>query len=373
MPIALPKTARLKVARSSSRHANRDLADLARADDIFSDLLADDPGNSEALIGLGSISLSRHDFSAGLELGQDALAAAPRSSRAQGIVVDALMELGRYEEAANAIEQMLRLRPDLASYSRLSYFHETHGRLEPAIDAMERAVIAAGPFAENTEFTRVHLADLWLLAGDTERAAQLYRTTLRNLPDFTPASHGLARVAVARGNLDTARTHLLQAIALFPLPELLLPLGELQERAGDDQLAQATYASALALEAFHREATGVPEPFGAILEADHGDPATALVLAREAYRLAPSIAAADALAWGLYHDERLEEAMHMVEKALSTGSTSPGLLYRAGVVAAASGDTARAKELLERSALGVAAATPLLAQRIDRALADLVR
>ena len=147
--------------------------------------VAAEPGGATVndLIDRGAAALTRHDFALGLDLGQEARALAPASSQPLGIIVDALIELGRYDEAGEALQSMLRTRPDLASYARLSYFHELHGRLDLAIDAMERALVAGGTTVADTEFARLHLADLWLLAGDPERAGELYATTLRLQPD----------------------------------------------------------------------------------------------------------------------------------------------------------------------------------------------
>ena len=45
------------------------------------------------------------------------------------MVVDANNELGRYPQALKATQQMVNLRPNLASLSRVSYERELHGDL----------------------------------------------------------------------------------------------------------------------------------------------------------------------------------------------------------------------------------------------------
>ena len=67
-----------------------------------------------SIIGLGSIALSRHRFADALELGRRAEAVAAGEARALGIQVDALVELGRYDEAEQAVGRMVRARPDLS-------------------------------------------------------------------------------------------------------------------------------------------------------------------------------------------------------------------------------------------------------------------
>jgi tetratricopeptide (TPR) repeat protein len=328
-----------------------DLALLDRAERAFGAVLDTEPDDVESIIGLGSIALSRHQFEPALELGRRAEAAAPGDARAIGIQVDALVELGRYEAAEETVERMVRTRPDLSSYARLSYVHELHGRLEPAIDAMEQAVVAGGPATENTEFARVALGDLWLLDGDLERATSLYRTALDHLPGSVPAMRGLARVAIANGDLPGAIALLEEAVARTPLPDLLVLLGETQEAAGRLDDADGTYQLVADIAHLARPADAAVEPGLAVFLADHGDPAEAVAMARASYDEAPSIRAADALAWALHRAGRSNEAVASIAEALGTGSIDPSSHFHAGVIHAALGQ--REEAIAELSRPGV--------------------
>ena len=95
---------------------------------------------------------------------------------------------------------MVDLRPDLASYSRVSYLRELHGDLPGAIEAMELAVEAGGPSVENTEYVRVQLGHLHLARGDLAAAEAAFHAALDRLPDYVHATAGLARVRSARGS-----------------------------------------------------------------------------------------------------------------------------------------------------------------------------
>jgi tetratricopeptide (TPR) repeat protein len=319
-----------------------DLSVLDRAERAFTSVLETEPEDVESLIGLGSIELSRHRFAAALELGQRAEATASGDPRSIGIQVDALVELGRYDDAEEAVGRMVRARPDLSSYARLSYLHEIHGRLDAAINAMEQAVIAGGPVPENTEFARVQLGDLWLLAGDRERAAFLYETALVNLPDSVPAMRGLARVAASRGDLPSAIALLERAVARAPLPDLLVLLGETESVAGRDDAAATTLALVSDIAHLPRPEGTAVEPGLVVFEADHGEPELALTMAREGYELTPSIRAADALAWALHRAGRSDEALPFARLALATGTVDRSYHYHAGAILAALGETEEA-------------------------------
>jgi tetratricopeptide (TPR) repeat protein len=347
-----------------------DPTNYARADEAFDRALALSPEEAEALIGKGTIALARHDFADALELGLQAVAISPRTSRAHGVVGDALNELGRYDEAVEAIQQMVDLRPDLSSYSRVSYLREVHGDLEGAIEEMEQAVMAGGPPTENTEYLRTVLGNLWFLAGDLDKAEASYQSSLQRSPGFVHALAGQARVEAARGNLEQSIELLRQATAAVPFPELLIALGETQEAAGRIDDAQATYRLVRDIQGLFR-ANGVNTDLDlALFEADHGDPVTALELARAAYQATPNVKAADTLAWALYRSGDLAQARTHAEEALRLGSLEPSFRYHAGVIAAAQGDADSARTWLAESVGRNPAWSPLHAARAREALEE---
>jgi tetratricopeptide (TPR) repeat protein len=361
----------LGAAATQLARETADPTDYARAEEAFSRARALDPTNPDALIGLGMVAAAKHDFDGALTLGQAALQVAPRSARAWGVIADALTELGRDDEAKAAVQAMVDARPDLGSYARVSYQRELHGDLDGAIAAMTSAITAGGPATENTAYLRVVLGNLWFLAGDLERAAEAYEGALERSPGYASAVAGAARVSAARGDLDAAIDGWSAAAASVPLPELLTGLGEAQEAAGRTKDAEATYQLVRDIHALFA-ANGVAVDLElAVFEAGHGDPAHAVELARAAYAATPTVKAADALAWALYHAGELGEARAKAEEALRLGSLEPSYAYHAGMIAAAQGDVAAARRWLTRSLERNPAWSPLHAPRAAAALAEL--
>jgi tetratricopeptide (TPR) repeat protein len=323
-------------------------------------LLASD--NPEAVIGLGVLALARHDFAGALSLGQQAVALAPNSSRARGVVVDALTELGRYSDAVTAAQQMIDLRPDLASLSRVAYQRELRGDIDGAIDAMARAFDAgAGTPPENREYIRVLIGDLYLLKGDEPTARQVYQASLEVIPDFVWANAGLARAAVARADLETAIAYYEKATEKLPIAELLIALGETQEAAGHVDEAEGNYELVRAVQKL-LVANGVNIDLElALFDANHGDAGSAVELASRAYASQPNVKAADALGWALFRAGRVDEAARYSAESLRLGSTYPAFAFHAGTIALAQGRTADAEAFLERatSATGTLSALDL--------------
>jgi len=347
-----------------------DPADYARAEAALNAARTRAPDNADALIGLGVLALARHEFAEALLLGQRAVELAPRTSRAHGVVVDALTELGRYDEAVASAQQMVDLRPDLASLSRVAYQRELHGDVDGAIEAMARAFDAAtGTLPENREYLRVLIGDLHLLKGDAASAEMIYGASLETIPGFVWAEAGMGRAAVARGDLSSAIDHYLAATETLPLPELLVALGEAQDAAGQTVEAQGTYELVRAMQALYA-ANGVNVDLElALFEANHGDAGRAVELAQQAYAAQPNIKAADALAWALYRAGRIDEAATHMAEATRLGTSYPTYAFHAGMIALAQGDVATARSELSRAVAATGTLSPLDLQSARAALA----
>jgi len=350
-----------------------DPADYGRADAAFDEALRRDADNVNALIGKGSLAAAQHEFHEALDLGNRAVALAPSTARTHGVVVDALTELGRYDEALVATQTMVDLRPDLASYSRVSYQRELHGQIDGAIVAMEQAYSASvGSPTENREYLRVLLGQLQLLKGDLAGAEQIYRASLQAAPGFVWALNGLARVRAFQGDFDEAIELQQQAVDAIPLPEFVIALGEIQEAAGRTDEAQRSYELVGAIQQLF-QANGVNVDLDlALFQANRGDdPAVAVELARRAYEREPNVKAADALAWALHADGQHDEARRYADEALRLGTPYGSFLYHAGMIAQAQGDTEAARDFLSRALEQDPYFSPLYAPRAQAALAEL--
>jgi tetratricopeptide (TPR) repeat protein len=273
---------------------------------------------------------------------------------------------------------MIDMRPDLSSYSRIAYARELHGDLEGAIEAMQDAVSAGGPATENSAWVRVQLGNLYFTHGDLQRAEQEYQRTLTVLPEYVFAQAGLGRVRAAQGQLDAAIDLYQSAIERMPLPEFVIALGEAQQAAGRDAEAARQYELVRAMQQLFK-ANGVDTDLElALFDADHPsaqageqDLASRVALARAAYARHPSVRAADTLAWTLFKAGQLDEARRYADEALRLGTYDPLMLYHAGTIAQAQGDSAAARDFLGRALARNPNFSPLYAPLARQALASL--
>jgi tetratricopeptide (TPR) repeat protein len=321
-----------------------------KAETLFQQALDADANEVEALVGLGTLALARHQFRDALAWGERAVAASPYHAPGYGVVGDAQIELGRYDEAIATIQQMVDLRPDLSSYSRVSYIRELMGDREGALTAMEQAATAGSGYPENIAWVRVQLGNLRFDGGDLAGAEHEYLTALAALPDYAPAVAGQARVAAARGELDRAAALYAQAVQSIPLPEFVVAYGDVLVAAGRPDEAAAQYALVAAIQQINAS-NGVDTDLElALFTADHGSAeelAGAVEQARAAVAARPSVVAWDVLAWTLYRHGDLDGAAEASEQALRLGTRNALMQFHAGMIAAARGEREQAISHLE--------------------------
>jgi tetratricopeptide (TPR) repeat protein len=308
------------------------------------------PRNELATSGLASLALSQHRFHSALRLSRRALTLTPASARNYGLLGDALVELGRYEEAFRAYDRMSTLKPNLASYARVSYGRELLGRQQAAIDVMRLAVQAAGARSEPAAWTRVQLAKLHFGRGELRRAEREFRAALFAFPAYPYALDGLARVEAARGRSQRAIELARQAAETVPLPEFVTTLADLYFATGQKALAREQYRVVAATDRLLR-ANGVRTDLeSALFKIDRGlHLRRALREARAAQRARPTIFADDTLAWALARTGRCEEALRFSRRALRLGTNDAGFFFHRGMIERCLGRGARARTWFARA------------------------
>ena len=181
---------------------------------------------------MATLALARHDFRGGLRHAERARRLGPQLARPFSVLVDAQLELGRYEQAGRSLQQMIDLQPNLASYARVSYFRELHGDLAGAASAMRLAVSAGAGAPENVAYVQTLLGDLQALRGRPAAARRAYAAALAGVAGYVPALASRAVLDGAIGRLKPAIRTLTDIVRRRPLPQYVIALGEIQQVAG---------------------------------------------------------------------------------------------------------------------------------------------
>ena len=343
--------AQLGLAYLQKARITADPSYFPKADGVLRrSLELDRSDNVDALVGMGALTGARHQFGQQLRWGRRAVDASPYSSIAHGIVADALIELGRYDAAGEALQTMVDLRPDLASFSRISYLSELRGDVDGAIAAMRRAAGSGGAFGDGAAWARFQLGELHLSIGNVDAAAKQFDRASQIAPDYYLPKVGLARVAAARGDLKRAIAIYSDIVDRYPAPVYVMALGDLLGRSGDAAGARRNY-DLVRVEQRLAEAAGVVSDVELTLfYADHRlELKKTLKRARRHYSERPSIRVADALAWSLFANGRYAEAQRYAEEALRLGTKDALYLFHAGMIASRLQDVETARMYLSRA------------------------
>ena len=297
--------------------------------------------NSPALTAQASLHAARHQFAEAEASARASLAINDFDATTYGVLTDALTELGRYDEAAQALQRMADLDPGYAALTRISYARELRGDVSGARAAMQQALDAAGTAAD-AGFALHRLGELALsYGGDVTTADALFTQGLTRDPASLPLQAAHARATAAQGRVDEALLAYDKVVARVPVQQYLLEQAEIldaQDRPEDASAQRDLVRTSLTL---LRAAGSQVDLEAALFEADHGLPEQALVAARSTYDARPgNVFAADALAWALHRTGDDAQALAYADQALALGIRPATFLFHRGMIASSLGRSA---------------------------------
>lgn len=285
--------------------------------------------------------LSVHRFPEALKDAEAAYAISKHNAQVIGALVDANVELGNYAAAVAYCDEMVQLRPDIRSYSRISYLRQLHGDLDGAIDAMMMAVEAGLPGTESTEWARVTLGELLLMKGDTTNAGICFDASLELRPDYPFAIAGKAKYLMARGAYAQAKKLTENAITIRPETAFVWQLADIESLMGNTDEAQKINERVLDLlldgekenadlpEAYRHN--GMREVAAAYLRA--GDESKAIAYAKKDLSYRPdNYDANELMAWALFQNGDTKEARMYANKVIKGGLVNPVTAYRMNTI-----------------------------------------
>jgi tetratricopeptide (TPR) repeat protein len=322
-----------------------------RAEAAVQKALALEPQSVDALRTLAWVQTGKHEFREALTTAEQLLMQQSDDPLIHGLLGDAAIELGEYTRAEDAFQNMLDLRPGLASYSRAAYLLELYGNVDEAIAFMERAVKAGSvqdpePFA----WCLVQLGQLHFNQGRLGKAETAYNNALAVFPRYYQALAALGQVRGAQRRYAEAIALYQQALAVVPAPELFVALGDMLMAAGKADEAEQQYALVEYIEQVNAMTQKTYNRQLALFYADHDRKLDeAVTLAETELKQRQDIYSFDTLAWAYYKKGRLADAQNMMGQALRLGTQDARLMFHAGMIARGLEDADAAKEYLRRA------------------------
>lgn len=313
--------------------------------------------NFEALTYKSLIYLSQHHFADGLALAEKAQKLNPFNAFIYGLLVDGNVEMGHYDSALANVERMESVRPDIRSYSRISYLREIHGDYPGAIEAMKMAVNAGGQGDETTEWTRIQLGRLYEKTGDLKSAEMHYTIALTERPDYPFALAGMARIAAAGKDYPRAIDYYRKADSMINDYSIKEEWADVYKHAGQKERADSLTNIVITKLNNDQQSGQNDESIGhyadrelayAYLKVDNYNKAFEHALL-EYNRRPENIDVNETVAWVYYCKKQYAEALPYLQTALKTHSQNSLLLCHAGLIYAKAGKQNEAKAVLQKA------------------------
>jgi len=298
-----------------------------------------------ALLLRGLALMNDHKFEDARALAERILARDEGDESALGLLSDALLELGRYGEAAAAAQRQMSARPGMAAHARGSYLRWIRGDTRAA-KALIRDALVDRDFRdpEPAAWAFVEAGTIFWHEADYAGADALYAEALDWVPDYPAALVGRARVAMAKNEAQRAVDLLEKVYRVRPLPETAWLLGDAFEMLGDTERAREAHARVV-----RQGRRGDTLTLAAFYATKGRNVDEALSLIEEERKTRGGIYVDDVYAWALYRSGRIAEAEKASARAARIGTKDAKLLYHAGVIRRAAGDEAGGLRLVKEA------------------------
>jgi len=308
------------------------------------------PENYDALKTRVWLLLGKHEFSKALRAARELQRRAPDDVLVYGFLTDANVELGNYEDAEEAAQWMLDLRPgNVPGLTRGAYLRELFGDLDGALDFLATALHRTHPSeVEDRAWILTHMSHLKLEAGDVGAAEKVVNEALALFPHYHYALAQLAKVRGKQGRNADAVALLEQRYREASHPENLYDLACALRDAGRAAEADAAFSQ------FEKQA--LAESSGA----DNANRELAAYYVDQAKRPADGLRIAEleasrrkdvhtlaVLAGALQACGRSAEARETIAKAVAVGTKDKAIRARAAAIlgdAAGAGSEEREKD-----------------------------
>lgn len=287
-----------------------------------------------ALFYKSTVQLSQHKFNEALVTGKQALALNNTNSGIYGVLVDANVEIGNYEEAVKHCDKMISIRPDLRSYSRISYLREIYGDMKGSIKSMEQAIEAGAPYSEYKCWTIVTMGKMLENHNQLDSAMAYYRFSAKERANYPFGIAGMASIEGKLGNYKKADS--LYMIALNAVPEIsfIMDQAKLYKKQGkQDEVKRLIPKIESMFQEDIESGHNVNMEYAFFLMDFKKDYKRALELGLKEYKLrSNNIDVNRLLAFAYYANGDLENAEKHVEIAMKTKKQDAELFCIAGLI-----------------------------------------
>ncbi|HXJ44697.1 MAG TPA: tetratricopeptide repeat protein [Bryobacteraceae bacterium] len=330
----------LAMAMARRARETSDVQYYGKAEEMLRKSFSLSPDNFGGLKVEAWLLLGRHEFAKAREVATKLNKRTPDDVTVYGYLADANAELGNYQEAVEAAQWMLNLRPgNVPGLTRAAYLRELHGDYSGAIELMQQAYDSTpSQELEDRAWLLTQMAHLNLSSGELTEAERFATGALGLFADYHYALGTLGQIRMAQRRYGDAAELFQKRYDAAPHAENLFSLGEALERAGQHAEAARAFAE------FEKKA--LVEAVSADnanheLVAYYNDyahqPNKALRVAEEELARRHDAFTLDAHAWSLAGLGDYARARAEMQKALAFGLKDPKVMAHARAIAQQNG------------------------------------
>lgn len=258
------------------------------------------------------------------------------------LLADLDFQEGRYEAARVALEQLIAENRSWDTLARLAHWKSKLGDIAEADRLYEEAEDdLTAKQMRSYAWLELQRGVLALTHGFYADARKHYRRADAAYPGHWHTDEHFAELLAAEGRFEEAESLFQTVIARAPKPELQQALGELYLFTGRSADAQPWFDRALAIYLESVRCGGV-HYFHHLADfyADaREEPAEAVRWARKDIEMRSNFSTQAAMAWALYRNGELSEALQYIRLALSSGVQDAGIFSIAATLFDATGET----------------------------------
>jgi tetratricopeptide (TPR) repeat protein len=271
---------------------------------------------------------------------------------AKVLQADIDLQEGRYNQARIGYEKAIEENRSWDNLARLAYFKGKMGEeaaaeqfyieAEDEITAKEMRSYAWVELQRGLlDFAHGRYADTW---AHYRRANQAYS-------GYWLVDEHMAELLGAEGKFGEAVSLYEKVIARVPKPELKQAIGEIYTLMGSSSIAEPWYEEALVdyLQSAERGQVHYYHHLADFYSHVPGKADEAVHWARKDLELRPHFATEAALAWTLYRDAQISDALDLINQALSSGVKDAQIFYKAGMINLAAGRGNDGERYLEQA------------------------
>lgn len=345
-------------ARETGDVSDFDLAERALRQSL--DLISNDLAAAAPTETMAEVYMGEHRFADALTYAKKALSFGAGDLSPYAIVGDAYADMGEYDKAMEAYAKLQPLNSNereasgaYARDSRISFLKFVSGDTNSAIRLMQSAIadgVAAQLPSENLAWLYYELGEYCFQNGDAAGADRSYLTALAIHPGDYRALAGLARVRATQRRYSDAIELYQKALDVVPMPLFAAELGDVYTKVGKQEDAKKEFQLVEYIGKLGAINQVLHNRDLALFYADHDmNLKLALDLARKEFEVRHDIYTWDVLAWTLYKNNKLPEAVDAMQQALRFNTKDALLLFHAGTIYHAIGEQKKARTYLAQA------------------------